>query len=104
MDPAWPKLAAQLIRVIPAAGLACTQLAAALTTEQVLATLAGPQAGLPTPPTWGATLQLDPVGGSLRRLFGAHQRRRTPDSYGEWVLDVGPLFKSDSPDPRSDIL
>lgn len=68
VDPAWPKLAAQLVGVIPAAGLACTQLAAALTTEQVLATLAGPQAGMPIPPTWGATLQLDPVGGSLRRL------------------------------------
>jgi hypothetical protein len=68
VDPAWPKLAAQLVGVIPAAGLACTQLAAALTTEQVLATLAGPQADLPILPTWGATLQLDPVRGSLHRL------------------------------------
>jgi ThiF family len=65
VDPAWPKLAAQLVGVIPTAGLACTQLAAALITEQVLATLAGPQTDLPIPPTWGATLQLDPVRGSL---------------------------------------
>jgi hypothetical protein len=68
MDPAWPKLAAQLVGQIPTAGLACTQLAAALTAEQVLATFAGPQAGLPIPPTWGAALQLDPVRGSLLHL------------------------------------
>ena len=67
-DPAWPKLAAQLVGQVPSAALACTQLAAALTVEQVLATLAGPQAGLPIPPTWGAALQLDPVRGSLLRL------------------------------------
>lgn len=68
VDTAWPKLAAQLVGQIPAAGLACTQLAAALTAEQVLATLAGPQVGLPIPPTWEAALQLDPVRGSLVRL------------------------------------
>lgn len=68
VDPAWPKLAAQLAGQIPTAGLTCTQLAAALTAEQVLATLAGPQAGSPTPPTWGAALQLDPVRGSLLQL------------------------------------
>lgn len=67
LDLAWPKLAAQLVGQVPAAGLACTQLAAALTTEQVLATLAGPDAGLPAPPTWGAALELDPVRGTLRR-------------------------------------
>lgn len=67
-DPAWPKLAAQLVGHIATAGLACTQLAAALTAEQVLATLAGPQADLSIPPTWGAALQLDPVRGSLVRL------------------------------------
>ncbi len=66
-DPAWPKLAAQLVGQVPTAGLACTQLAAALTTEQVLATLAGPSAGLPVPPIWGAALELDPVQGTLRR-------------------------------------
>ncbi len=66
MDIAWPKLAAQLVGQIPAAGLACTQLAAALITEQVLAALAGPTAGLPAPPTWSAALELDPVRGSLR--------------------------------------
>jgi bacteriocin biosynthesis cyclodehydratase domain-containing protein len=66
MDIAWPKLAAQLVGQIPAAGLACTQLAAALITEQVLAALAGPTAGLPAPATWSAALELDPVRGSLR--------------------------------------
>lgn len=68
VDPAWPKLAAQLVGQIPTAGLACTQLAAALTVEQVLTTLAGPQADLTIPPTWGGALQLDPVRGSLLRL------------------------------------
>lgn len=68
VDPAWPKLAAQLVGQVQTAALACTQLAAALTVEQVLATLAGPQAGLAVPPTWGAALQLDPVRGSLVRL------------------------------------
>ena len=67
LDLAWPKLAAQLVGQVPAAGLACTQLAAALTAEQVLAALAGPDAGLPVPPTWGAALELDPVHGTLRR-------------------------------------
>ncbi|MGH3772673.1 MAG: ThiF family adenylyltransferase, partial [Pseudonocardiaceae bacterium] len=67
VDVAWPKLAAQLVREIPTAGLACTQLAAALIAEQVLAAIAGPTAGLPVPPTWGATLELDPVRGTVRR-------------------------------------
>ncbi len=67
VDVAWPKLAAQLVGQIPTAGLACTQLAAALIAEQVLATIAGPTAGLPVPPTWGATLELDPVRGTVRR-------------------------------------
>ena len=66
-DVTWPKLAAQFVGQIPAAGLACTQLAAALTAEQVLTALAGPEAGLPIPPTWGATLVMDPVHGTLRR-------------------------------------
>jgi hypothetical protein len=66
VDLAWPKLAAQLVGLVATAGLACTQLAAALTVEQVLATLAGPDAGMPVPPTWGATLELDPVRGILR--------------------------------------
>ncbi len=68
VDVAWPKLAAQLVGHIPTAGLACTQLAAALIAEQVLATLAGPGSDLPVPPTWGAALQLDPVRGTLLRL------------------------------------
>jgi hypothetical protein len=67
LDVAWPKLAAQLVGRITTAGLACTQLAAALTAEQVLAALAGPEAGLPIPPTWGTALELDPVHGALRR-------------------------------------
>ncbi|MGQ0717826.1 MAG: ThiF family adenylyltransferase [Pseudonocardiales bacterium] len=67
LDLAWPKLAAQLVGKVPTAGLACTQLAAALTAEQVFAVLAGPGAGLPVPPTWGAALELDPVHGTLRR-------------------------------------
>ena len=67
-DSAWPKLAAQLVGQRPTAGLACTQLAAALTAEQVLAMLAGPQSGFPVPPTWGAVLQLDPVRGSFTCL------------------------------------
>lgn len=66
-DMAWPKLAAQLVEHVPTAGLACTQLAAALIAEQVLAVLAGPDAGLPAPPTWGAALRLDPVRGTLHR-------------------------------------
>ena len=36
-DLAWPKLAAQFVGQVATAGLACTQLAAALTAEQVLA-------------------------------------------------------------------
>ncbi len=68
LDVAWPKLAAQLVGQIPAAGLACTQLAGALIAEQVLSTIAGPGAGLPAPPTWGAALQLDPVRGTMHRL------------------------------------
>ncbi|MGH3899050.1 MAG: ThiF family adenylyltransferase [Pseudonocardiaceae bacterium] len=67
LDVAWPKLAAQLVGKVPAAGLACTQIAAALTAEQVLAVLAGPATGLPVPPTWGAALELDPVRGTLCR-------------------------------------
>ncbi|MDQ4102822.1 MAG: hypothetical protein M3186_03595 [Actinomycetota bacterium] len=66
-DLAWPKLAAQLAGQVQTAGLACTQLAAALTADQVLAALAGPRAGLPVPPTWGAALEMDPVRGTLRR-------------------------------------
>lgn len=65
IDVAWPKLAAQLVGQIPTAGLACTQLAAALIAEQALAALAGPTAGLPAPPTWDAALELDPVRGTL---------------------------------------
>lgn len=67
VDLAWPKLAAQLVGLVATAGLACTQLAAAFTVEQVLAALAGPTAGMPVPPTWGAALELDPVRGILRR-------------------------------------
>jgi hypothetical protein len=67
LDLSWPKLAAQLVGKVPTASLACTQLAAALIAEQVLAALAGPGAGLPAPPTWGAALELDPVRGTLRR-------------------------------------
>ncbi len=67
VDLAWPKLAAQLVGLVATAGLACTQLAAAFTVEQVLAALAGPAAGIPVPPTWGAALELDPVRGILRR-------------------------------------
>lgn len=75
VDLAWPKLAAQLVGRIPQAGLAATLLTAALTAEQVLAALAGPDAGLPVPPTWGATLELDPLRGRLRRhLRPAHAR------------------------------
>jgi bacteriocin biosynthesis cyclodehydratase domain-containing protein len=65
-DAAWPKLAAQLVGQIPTAGLACTQLTAALIAEQVLAALTGPTAGLPLPPIWGAALEVDPVRGTLR--------------------------------------
>ncbi len=67
VDIAWPKLSAQLVGQVAAAGLACTQLAAAFTVEQVLATLAGPVDGLPSPPTWDAALELDPLRGTLRR-------------------------------------
>ncbi|HET9256516.1 MAG TPA: hypothetical protein VFO16_15140 [Pseudonocardiaceae bacterium] len=68
IDVAWPKIAAQLAGQISSAGLACAQLAAALITEQVLTALAGPGAGLPVPPTWGAALRLDPVRGTLCQL------------------------------------
>jgi bacteriocin biosynthesis cyclodehydratase domain-containing protein len=67
VDLAWPKLAAQLAGRSTEAALACTLLAAALAAEQVLAVLAGPDTGLPAPPTWGAALELDPVRGTLRR-------------------------------------
>ncbi|MQA14914.1 MAG: TOMM precursor leader peptide-binding protein [Pseudonocardiaceae bacterium] len=67
VDPAWPKLAAQLVDAEPVADLGCIQGAAALAAEQVLAVLAGPSAGLASPPTWDATLELDPLRGQLRR-------------------------------------
>ena len=67
LDPAWPKLAAQLAGSAPHAELASTQAAAALAGTQVLAVLAGPGTGLGPPPVWSATLELDPLQGSLRR-------------------------------------
>ncbi|MGH3979032.1 MAG: hypothetical protein ACRDRZ_08545 [Pseudonocardiaceae bacterium] len=74
-DPAWPKLAAQLSSAVPSADLGCTQVAAAMAVEQVLAVLAGPVTGLDAPPTWNATLELDPVRGLLhRREWAAHPR------------------------------
>ncbi len=73
-DPAWPKLAAQLTAAPPTADLACTQVAASLGAEQVLAALAGPEASS-RPPVWGATLELDPVRGVLhRRIWRVHPR------------------------------
>lgn len=73
-DPAWPKLAAQLTTAEPTADLACTHLAAALAAEQVLATIAGPEAAS-RPPTWEASLELDPVRGVLhRRAWPLHPR------------------------------
>jgi len=75
LDPAWPKVAAQLAGQVPTAGLACTQLAAALIAEQVLAALAGPGDGLPVPATWGAALELDPVQGTLQRHSRPAHRR-----------------------------
>lgn len=68
LDPAWPKLAAQLVGAVPVADLGCAQVAAALATEQVLAVLAGPYGGSERPPTWGASLELDPLRATLRRL------------------------------------
>lgn len=65
-DPAWPKLAAQLVDAVPVADLGCAQVAAALATEQVLAVLAGPSGSVGCPPTWGASLELDPLRGRLR--------------------------------------
>ncbi|HEX2300403.1 MAG TPA: ThiF family adenylyltransferase, partial [Pseudonocardiaceae bacterium] len=44
-DPAWPKLAAQMVGRIPVADLAATLLVAAWTAEQALTVLAGPGAG-----------------------------------------------------------
>ncbi|MDQ3887398.1 MAG: ThiF family adenylyltransferase [Actinomycetota bacterium] len=73
-DPAWPKLAAQLASAASNAGLACTQLAAALAVEQVLAALAGPEAASRSL-TWGASLELDPLRGVLhRRPWPIHPR------------------------------
>lgn len=66
-DPAWPKLAAQLVRLRPITEPGWAQLAALLATEQILGVLAGPDAGLGRPPIWGACLELDPVNGTLRR-------------------------------------
>lgn len=66
-DPAWCKLAAQLSAATPSADLGSTQVAAAIGVEQVLAVLAGPVAGLDAPPTWNASLELDPLRGRLRR-------------------------------------
>ncbi|MPZ66668.1 MAG: TOMM precursor leader peptide-binding protein [Pseudonocardiaceae bacterium] len=75
LDPAWPKLAAQLVSAVPIADVGCTQVAAALATEQVLAMLAGPSGGVGHPPTWGASLELDPLRGQLsRRRWPAHPR------------------------------
>ncbi len=75
LDPAWPKLAAQLVGALPVADVGCTQVAAALAAEQVLAMLAGPSGGVGHPPTWGASLELDPLRGQLhRRRWPAHPR------------------------------
>lgn len=75
LDPVWPKLAAQLVGGVPVADIGCTQVAAALATEQVLAMLAGPSGGVGHPPTWGASLELDPLRGQLdRRRWPAHPR------------------------------
>lgn len=67
LDPMWPKLAAQLVSAVPFADVACTQVAAALGAEQVLAVLAGPGCGAGVPATWGASLELDPLRGQLRK-------------------------------------
>lgn len=67
LDRMWPKLAAQLVSAVPVADVACTQVAAALGAEQVLAVLAGPSGVTGVPATWGATLELDPLRGRLRR-------------------------------------
>lgn len=74
-DPAWPKLAAQLVDAVPVADLGCAQVAAALATEQVLAVLAGPSGGIGCPPTWGVSLELDPLRGRLQhRGWPPHPR------------------------------
>lgn len=74
-DPAWPKLAAQLVDAVPVADLGCAQVAAALATEQVLAVLAGPSGGVDCPPTWGVSLELDPLRGRLHhRGWPPHPR------------------------------
>lgn len=75
LDPLWPKLAAQLVGAVPVADVGCTQIAAALATEQALAVLAGPSAVVGHPPIWGASLELDPLRGRLqRRRWPAHPR------------------------------
>lgn len=75
LDPAWPKLAAQLAGSAPHAELASAQAAAALAGTQVLAALAGAGTGQGPPPVWSATLELDPLQGSLRRRpWPAHPR------------------------------
>lgn len=75
LDPAWPKLAAQLVGAVPVADVGCTQVAAALATEQALAMLAGPSGGVGHPPTLSASVELDPLRGLLRRRrWPAHPR------------------------------
>lgn len=72
-DPVWPKLAAQLARAAPSSDVGCAQIAAGMAAEQVLGVLAGPTSGLPQPSSWGATVQLDPVTGRMRReVWSAH--------------------------------
>lgn len=89
LDPMWPRLAAQLVGAVPVADVGCTQVAAALATEQVLAVLAGPSGGVGHPPTWGASLELDPLRGQLhRRRWPAHPRCGCGAPTGESVGSV----------------
>ena len=72
-DPSWPTVSAQLVGRRGRADPAGTAAAAALATAQAVAALDGAAGFRPTPPTLGATLELDVSAGAvLRRWWTPH--------------------------------
>ncbi|HEY0640016.1 MAG TPA: TOMM precursor leader peptide-binding protein, partial [Pseudonocardiaceae bacterium] len=75
VDPAWPRVAAQLYARPPRNSVTGAQLAAGLAAEHALAHLTGTHRQPDDHPAAGATLELDPAAGTLvRRSWPAHPR------------------------------
>ena len=66
-DPCWPAVALQLADRTQPADVTAASAAAALAVGQVLGALDQPIADQGPPPTWNATLELDPVLGVVER-------------------------------------